>query len=380
MRSLAPRIAAIVCHLEAVRSLLAKAGLDESYLACGAHWPISEEATRELLRAGQRPRAIHNNCSGKHAGMLATASISGFDPRGYERPDHPRADDDRANHFRDLRNRVGPSSHGDRRLLGADLRPAAARPWREASRGSAAARGFRSSAARPHGDCFMPASPSRSMSRARGASTRSCSGRCAPSMLHQGRRRRRALRGVAGARARHRAEDRRRREACGGASHERDDRGVLPEANALADQLGGEMHELEGHRCRPRRSERGAAARSCAAHDAFNSFLICFEALARDVGIDREVGIGGGGSCREVGAGRRRTVHGPDGAVLGARDQIVRDERLACPASSLNSPPLRISPISQSLTRPDTLRSITPSSALPTIRQSETVRPLRFRR
>ena len=56
-------------HIEAVRSLLAKAGLDESYLACGAHWPISEDATRELLTTRQRPRAIHNNCSGKHAGM-----------------------------------------------------------------------------------------------------------------------------------------------------------------------------------------------------------------------------------------------------------------------------------------------------------------------
>ena len=76
-------------HLEAVQSLLAKAGLDESYLACGAHWPISEDTTRELLQAGQRPRAIHNNCSGKHAGMLATAMHLGLDPRGYERPDHP---------------------------------------------------------------------------------------------------------------------------------------------------------------------------------------------------------------------------------------------------------------------------------------------------
>ncbi len=42
-------------HVEAVRSLLAKAGLDESYLACGAHWPISEDATRELLRARAAP-------------------------------------------------------------------------------------------------------------------------------------------------------------------------------------------------------------------------------------------------------------------------------------------------------------------------------------
>lgn len=78
-----------LAHVEAVRSLLAKAGLDESYLACGAHWPISEEASRELIRAGRRPRAIHNNCSGKHAGMLAACVHLGFDPRGYARPDHP---------------------------------------------------------------------------------------------------------------------------------------------------------------------------------------------------------------------------------------------------------------------------------------------------
>lgn len=76
-------------HVEAVRSLLAKAGLDESYLACGAHWPISEDATRTLISSHERPRAIHNNCSGKHAGMLAAARHLGLDPRGYERARHP---------------------------------------------------------------------------------------------------------------------------------------------------------------------------------------------------------------------------------------------------------------------------------------------------
>ena len=76
-------------HLEAVRGLLGKAGLDESYLACGAHWPVSEETMRVLMRAGRRPQAIHNNCSGKHAGMLTAAVKLGVEPRGYERPDHP---------------------------------------------------------------------------------------------------------------------------------------------------------------------------------------------------------------------------------------------------------------------------------------------------
>jgi L-asparaginase II len=76
-------------HLEAVRSLLSKARLDESYLACGSHWPVSEEMTRALMRAGRRPQPIHNNCSGKHASMLAAAVALGLEPRGYERPHHP---------------------------------------------------------------------------------------------------------------------------------------------------------------------------------------------------------------------------------------------------------------------------------------------------
>ncbi len=67
-------------HIEAVRSLLAKAGLDESYLACGAHWPVSDQAMRALMQAGRRPQPVHNNCSGKHAGMLAAAVHLGLEP------------------------------------------------------------------------------------------------------------------------------------------------------------------------------------------------------------------------------------------------------------------------------------------------------------
>jgi L-asparaginase II len=71
-----------------VRALLTKAGLNESRLACGAHWPMSERASCELTRAGKSPTAIYNNCSGKHAGMLATAVQRGLDPTGYERQEH----------------------------------------------------------------------------------------------------------------------------------------------------------------------------------------------------------------------------------------------------------------------------------------------------
>jgi L-asparaginase II len=80
-------------HLAAVRGLLAKAGLKEAQLACGVHWPMSERASEELTRAGKSPTAIHNNCSGKHAGMLATAVYRGIDPTGYERPEHAVQED-----------------------------------------------------------------------------------------------------------------------------------------------------------------------------------------------------------------------------------------------------------------------------------------------
>ena len=76
-------------HIAAVRSILAKAGLEESDLACGVHWPMSEQASRELARSGAKPGAIHNNCSGKHAGMLATAVHLGLEPQGYEQCSHP---------------------------------------------------------------------------------------------------------------------------------------------------------------------------------------------------------------------------------------------------------------------------------------------------
>ena len=114
-------------HVEAVRSLLAKAGLDESYLACGAHWPISEKASRELIRAGRRPQAIHNNCSGKHAGMLAACVHLGFDPRGYARPDHPLQVEIGGIISETCGIALDQSRMGHRRLLGADLGASARR-------------------------------------------------------------------------------------------------------------------------------------------------------------------------------------------------------------------------------------------------------------
>ena len=77
-------------HIETVRSILKKAGIDESLLQCGTHPPIHKESMYALVRAGITFSAIHNNCSGKHAGMLALAKRLGAPLDGsYIKPEHP---------------------------------------------------------------------------------------------------------------------------------------------------------------------------------------------------------------------------------------------------------------------------------------------------
>lgn len=70
-------------HLNAVRSLLKKIGMTEDALQCGAHLPYNEQAAQAMLRRSEAPRAIHNNCSGKHAGILALCTLIGADPKTY---------------------------------------------------------------------------------------------------------------------------------------------------------------------------------------------------------------------------------------------------------------------------------------------------------
>jgi L-asparaginase II len=76
-------------HVALVSSMLERAGLTSSALACGAHVPMDAEAARELIVAGAAPSPLHHNCSGKHAAMLATAAHFGEPAEGYWRPDHP---------------------------------------------------------------------------------------------------------------------------------------------------------------------------------------------------------------------------------------------------------------------------------------------------
>jgi L-asparaginase II len=76
-------------HTEVVESMLRKIGLGVEALKCGVHEPYSVEFARELRERGEAPTALHNNCSGKHAGMLALALHLGAPTDTYIKPEHP---------------------------------------------------------------------------------------------------------------------------------------------------------------------------------------------------------------------------------------------------------------------------------------------------
>jgi L-asparaginase II len=76
-------------HTERVKAWLAKLGLADNDLECGAH-PSRHEPTRDaMIRAGEAPQRVHNNCSGKHAGFLTVAKHLGVPTKGYTQLDHP---------------------------------------------------------------------------------------------------------------------------------------------------------------------------------------------------------------------------------------------------------------------------------------------------
>lgn len=76
-------------HRKTVRSMLKKLGFSSTLLECGRHAPYDRDTARDLVRKGRQPTLLHNNCSGKHTGMLALAAHLGVDPAGYVRPEHP---------------------------------------------------------------------------------------------------------------------------------------------------------------------------------------------------------------------------------------------------------------------------------------------------
>src|SRR5882757_7785317 len=76
-------------HVATAAALLRKGEFDESDLLCGAHMPYDEKAAAELRASGDDPSPLHNNCSGKHAGMLLATQVADLPSSRYIDAGHP---------------------------------------------------------------------------------------------------------------------------------------------------------------------------------------------------------------------------------------------------------------------------------------------------
>src|SRR6187549_4012623 len=76
-------------HTELAASMLRKIGLTADALKCGVHEPYSAEVANALKQRGEAPNVLQNNCSGKHAGMLALALHLGAPTETYDDPANP---------------------------------------------------------------------------------------------------------------------------------------------------------------------------------------------------------------------------------------------------------------------------------------------------
>ena len=94
---LKPELLALACashsgvsfHVEGARAILESVGLTEDALQTPPDYPLDDAARDVVLRAGGSKEPILMNCSGKHAAMLATCVINGWDTATYRSPDHP---------------------------------------------------------------------------------------------------------------------------------------------------------------------------------------------------------------------------------------------------------------------------------------------------
>jgi L-asparaginase II len=94
---LEPELLALACashdgedfHVEGVRRILAAAGLDEGALQTPPDYPLNDDARDAVIRAGGERSPVLMNCSGKHAAMLLTCVVNGWDITTYRDPGHP---------------------------------------------------------------------------------------------------------------------------------------------------------------------------------------------------------------------------------------------------------------------------------------------------
>ncbi len=76
-------------HVDRIRALLSRLGVERGQLRCGTHAPYHRETRQRLFAAGQAPDVLHCNCSGKHTAMLAVCAANGWPVDSYLDPAHP---------------------------------------------------------------------------------------------------------------------------------------------------------------------------------------------------------------------------------------------------------------------------------------------------
>ena len=76
-------------HVKTAKALLDKIGLEESFLKCGLHKPLSKTEQAKMLLNGAPVHALQNNCSGKHVMMLGLCKMKGWDLETYDKSEHP---------------------------------------------------------------------------------------------------------------------------------------------------------------------------------------------------------------------------------------------------------------------------------------------------
>lgn len=77
------------CHVNTIKGVLDKIGIDESYLKCGLHKPLSKTEQNKMLLSSEKENVLQNNCSGKHSMMLAICKKMGWELNNYYDFNHP---------------------------------------------------------------------------------------------------------------------------------------------------------------------------------------------------------------------------------------------------------------------------------------------------
>ena len=76
-------------HLKVLEEWLIKLNIDKELLKCGIHNPLNKKYSDKLLLSGKKPNQLHNNCAGKHLGMISACLTNFMDVKKYLEPNHP---------------------------------------------------------------------------------------------------------------------------------------------------------------------------------------------------------------------------------------------------------------------------------------------------